>query len=720
MSSNTKPDTWFNFIQANPEKDKLCLLMPEMPGKFTWNTDPDSNFKLLESSPSSVLLSFDNVSNRLTPSFHHHSIGNALIDNETTFFGLSGFDREATAITFSRKLFSSFKSEKVSIPSLSDIISNGPSAMGSDKGRVELPRFTIVPPVLIEACLVDDPIPSIVLGKSISILEMNKDSINDIFKNIIRSDLLNLNSTIEQPLSDDEIENQITDDKIDKLFDQSFTPYFQFLWSTCIDTLNDKFVPTFSPPLFKPSILEKVKQLHRDCLSHHEDSPATTDSTLSMEKIQSIIESTTAAVMKSISLSTKEHRLPLAAEEKEDKKSKAFSNLDSTKKNLILNLHSDGAIIPVIPCQTCLEILNGKSGPNVASYFTNQFIDEDFAISKGMCHNLGHGHVFSSSPFEIKNVSIFFVHIRSSNLIPKIEQEELFTIELLNKSNSLSRSDTSEIMKNDLYIATDYHTFLQQTMNHRLVWKLFLGEDSYLHCSLLSFEKHIKENADSYREQIASNAKFIVSILNDIHFRLNKFFTSCAKAKSIEDISFNYICFNDITNKIDMRSYSATSPVWYERILANSDNKSSSSKRSSSGSSSGSSRSKRTPEENTNVDSSCKLRENEVFGTLFNKNALENLQPLPKVQNTHICLKYHVTGKCHSNCFRKITHIPLSNDHLISLRRFVRDARNLASNNSNSSNSRNQSSRPNFRSNQSSQGNNSTDSNTPPQGERSG
>ena len=56
-------------------------------------------------------------------------------------------------------------------------------------------------------------------------------------------------------------------------------------------------------------------------------------------------------------------------------------------------------------------------------------------------------------------------------------------------------------------------------------------------------KKHIKENADSYREQIASNAKFIVSILNDIHFRLNKFFTSCAKAQSIEDISFNYICF---------------------------------------------------------------------------------------------------------------------------------------------------------------------------------
>ena len=111
------------------------------------------------------------------------------------------------------------------------------------------------------------------------------------------------------------------------------------------------------------------------------------------------------------------------------------------------------------------------SGPNVASYLNSQFIDEDFAVPKGMCHNLGHGHVFSPTPFKIKNVSPFYVHIRSSNITQNIDQEELFIIDLLNHSNSLSRSDTSKIMKNDLYIATNYYTLKQQLKNHSLIWK---------------------------------------------------------------------------------------------------------------------------------------------------------------------------------------------------------------------------------------------------------
>mgnify|MGYP003331564764 FL=1 len=674
MSSSAKPKTWLEFIMMNPEKDKLCSSMPDLPSKLPiCNDDPVRNFKILESSPSTVLLSFDNVSNRLTPSFYHSIAGNIFAGEEITLFGLSGFGSEASGIIFSKSVFSSFKSEKVSTPSFNDILTLGPSAMGNEKGRVELARYAIVPPVLIEALVMDELTPAIVLGKSIELLETSRDSIDLIFRDIIKSDLKKEEADQDQPLSDEEIESQISDKKIEELYDLSFSTFFTFLWSTCVPTLIEKFPPTFGPLLQKPSILCRVKELHSNCLFKVVESA---ESSFSIEKIQSIIEATTAAVMKTIDLSQKEVHLPLVSSEKEDsKKYKAFANLDDTRKNLILNLHSDGVTIPSSPCSTCLEILNNKSGPSVASYLNNLFIDEDFAVSKGMCHNLGHGHVFSPTPFEIKNVSPFYVHIRSLSIANNVDQEELFVIEMLNRSNSLSRSDTSEIVKNDLYIATDFHTLKQQLKNHSLIWRTFTGEDSYLNLGLTEINSHLDNNADAYREQIASNSDFIPSFLQDVHFRMQNFFKSCFRSQSIDQIRFEFVNFDSIIKSIDMRNYNVNPPVWYKSLIAGKERSSSSGSKRISTNVDTQQRVKKTLEENPTLDNACKLNNGETFGALFNRHALENLPVLPKIQGTHLCLKYHVLGKCFSTCSRRCTHVNLGNEKLIELRRFVQEAR---------------------------------------------
>ena len=658
----------------NPVKEKLCLSMPDLPSKLPiCNDDPIRNFKILESSPSTVLLSFDNVSNRLTPSFHHSIAGNIFAGEEITLFGLSGFCSEASGIIFSKNVFSSFKSDKVSTPSFNDILNLGPSAMGSDKGRVELARYAIVPPVLIDALCMDELTPADVLGKSIELLETSRDSIDAIFRKIIRADLKKDEANQDQPLSDEEIESQITVERIEELYESSFSSFFKFLWSTCVPTLIEKFQPTFGPLLQKRSIIGRVKELHANCLCKGVDS---SDSSFSIEKIQSIIEATTAAVMKTIDLSQKEVHLPLVPSEKEDsKKCKAFTNLDDTRKNLILNLHSDGVSIPSSPCSTCLEILNNKSGPSVASYLNNQFIDEDFAVSKGMCHNLGHGHVFSPTPFEIKNVSPFYVHIRSLSIANNVDQEELFVIEMLNRSNSLSRSDTSEIVKNDLYIATDYHTLKQQLKNHSLIWRSFTSEDSYLHLGLTDINSHLESNADAYREQIASNPDFIPSFLQDIHFRMQNFFKSCFRSQSIDQIRFEFVNFDSIIKSIDMRNYNVNPPVWYKSLIAGKERSSSSGSKRVNNNAITQARVKKTLEENHTLDNACKLGNGETFGDLFNRHALESLPTLPKIQSTHLCLKYHVLGKCFSTCSRRCTHVNLENDKLIELRKFVQEAR---------------------------------------------
>ena len=545
--------------------------------------------------------------------------------------------------------------------------------MGNDKGRVELARYAIVPPVLIEALCTDELTPNIVLDKSIELLETSKDSIDLIFRNIIKSNSRKNNTDHDQPLSDEEIESQITNNEIEELYELSFSPYFTFLWSTSVSTLIEKFPPTFGPLLQKPSILCKVKELHSNCLDSGTES---TDTSLTIDKIQSIIEATTAAVMKTIDLSQKEVHLPPTSSEKEkSKKGKAFMNLDETRKNLILNLHSDGISIPSSPCSTCLEILTNKSGPSVASYLNNQFIDEDFAVSKGMCHNLGHGHVFSPTPFEIKNVSPFYVHIRSLSVSINVDQEELFVIEMLNRSNSLSRSDTSEIIKNDLYIATDYYTLKQQLKNHSLIWKTFTGEGSYLHLGLMDINSHLDSNADAYREQITSNTDFIPSFLQDIHFRMQNFFKSCSRSQSIDQIRFEFVNFDSIFKSIDMRNYNVNPPVWFKSLIAGKDKISTSGSKRVSTSVISQPKIKKTLEENPNLDNACKLHAGETFGAFFNRHALENLPALPKIQSTHLCLKYHVLGKCFSTCSRRCTHVNLNNEKLIELRKFVQEAR---------------------------------------------
>ena len=151
-------------------------------------------------------------------------------------------------------------------PSFDDILSLGPLAMGNEKGRVELARYAIVPPVLIEALCMDELVPALVLGKSIELLETSRDSIDLIFRNIIKSDLKKNNVDQDQPLSDEEIESQIMAEKIGEFYKLSFSTFFTFLWSTLVPTLIEKFPPTFGPLLQKPSILSRAKELHSNCL----------------------------------------------------------------------------------------------------------------------------------------------------------------------------------------------------------------------------------------------------------------------------------------------------------------------------------------------------------------------------------------------------------------------------------------------------------------------
>lgn len=83
---------------------------------------------------------------------------------------------------------------------------------------------------------------------------------------------------------------------------------------------------------------------------------------------------------------------------------------------------------------------------------------------------------------------------------------------------------------------------------------------------------------------------------------------------------------------------------------------------------------RKVPEMNQNVDPVCKLANGERWGAIFHHKNIENLS-LPKVNNTEVCLKYHINVKWHLKCARKSTHVVLHNTNLIGLRSYIKSAK---------------------------------------------
>ena len=130
-----------------------------------------------------------------------------------------------------------------------------------------------------------------------------------------------------------------------------------------------------------------------------------------MDSIRTLLQENTKSVMKMLELRSQDLKLPLASEDKPVSRKSAFDRLSSNHQKLILHMHSDGSSIPDKSCESCLDILHAKTGPNVINFLTCFLSNEDFALSRGMAHNLGHAQVFSKTPSEIDNVSPFYVHI---------------------------------------------------------------------------------------------------------------------------------------------------------------------------------------------------------------------------------------------------------------------------------------------------------------------
>ena len=213
----------------------------------------------------------------------------------------------------------------------------------------------------------------------------------------MKRDVLEANQ--DQPLSAEELEAVISVEKTNDLHRADFEDFFLFLWATSQEDLKKYFVLTFTLVLNNPLVVSKVKTLHD--LHIGDEIVAQEKSDLSIDTIKTLIQENTMSILKMWELQSKDAHLPLAPEDKLVSKKRDFEKLSSNHQRLILIMHSDGSSVPSQACTTCIDILHAKTGPNVVNFLTCLLSNEDFALARGMAHNLGHAQVFSKTPSEI-------------------------------------------------------------------------------------------------------------------------------------------------------------------------------------------------------------------------------------------------------------------------------------------------------------------------------
>ena len=504
------PTNWKDFIINHSDNECLKSKMKSISKLISPGSTGLDGFKLLSSSPSTILLTYDCISNTIIPSFCHSGLGNEILEDQGNciyLMGLTGFTKTAHPLIFDKSVFSKFQSTTFTPPTWDDILQLGAMAESTKKSRVsfDFQKYATIPPFLTPAVMISDPTPARVLAHMVEIIS----------------------SMISESKSQKTDKDDSDDDTVvlDSFESQASTSLYQtllFLWATSTKSCKNKFSPVSYSAFNHQGAMEKTRALTASYLQPEPNQGPTLSCSFSIDDVEATIVAATKAAVKASTDSNS--RMVLADEDKPRSIEKWFKNLSERTRKFLLIVSSDGISIPDSPSKECMEILNAKTGPQVVQIFAHWYPNEDFQILCGMAHNLGHGNLMSSHPASVDNVSIFFTPPYSSNFSAIVTQDELFSLSILNDLNSMSKEDTAKMLENKPFITQDLLSLFQTIKNYACVWEKVTSADSLLHLKITEIVDHINSNKTLYQELMKNVENFAVSFLEDIHFRVQKFF----------------------------------------------------------------------------------------------------------------------------------------------------------------------------------------------------
>ena len=373
-------------------------------------------------------------------------------------------------------------------------------------------------------------------------------------------------------------------------------------------------------------------------------------------------------------------RMPLAEEEKSNQ-TKGFWALEKSTQKQLLLISPDGISIPTKPTEKLQTILLQKNGAMVSNLFQKWLIQKDAMICCGMAHNIGNGNVLSSDLHTIDNFAPHFLPPSSSKSVKLVSQNDMFKLDLLQSSNALTAEDTADILENKIFIPqTSAH--LKQVIENMLdVCEFIFLDTAVVTVKSCEFLAHLGTISKMLQNYVDSNPYFNVSLLQQYHFCIQKYFCHCLDdIQTADELKVDILDFSDIANDIEMQKYIPSNPIWYKQLelkaaAAQKNTKSNGlSNLKRPGDTPPEDKTQKREVENSEIDFLCKLLKNKYIRNVFNPNKIEGLNH-PKLHNTEICLCFHCVGKCDSACPRKTTHVKLTGTALTSLCDYVHTAK---------------------------------------------
>ena len=619
---------------SNPEKvTKLC------DGSGT----AKEKFVTISQSKNIVLLTKAPIGKKCQVSFLHSVVGCPINPEELRYVARSGM-KTGTGIEIDPDSMFGTTSAKL-VPTVTELMKVSSVKEADDLKaprtgtRVKSNSFAVLTPSLAEGCQQGDMTPAALLVKVVETIKAGSGPAE--IGGVTSDETASVEGGEPQMNEGENATNQTEDDLLEKM-GKPFEGTLRFLWA-----LHHRASDFKAPITAAIEDEESLEWLRETGAWAEPPKPAVTvDLT---DQTPAVSDGGTLTAMTKLSETMVKYQETAARiqEEKTDVRLKSWNRIPQIQKDIILlGGITENSEVPTEPTEEMLSILGCQNGAQVEQYLRQVMIRHSIQLEPGLCSALNKGIIVhpndASAP---KHFSVFL----TPPIILGGEKAENSNLLKLAVQSKYSEEDVVLLTKMDISVPMKAQDLRQQVRNIAGLAGRVFGRDSMLYHSLKEVEEHIDYHDVEYSYEFLQDRLFGGSILDRIHWRMHRFFDSCAYGDKTK-IDVERLNFSDILKQVEKREYTFKAPMWLSNLVKSRERK----PQTTGG---GGKRrffeqedTKRQKIWNSNQGEEYKLREGEEYRFIFHPGNIKNI-PKPKKRNGEgICLRYHCAGFCFRDC----------------------------------------------------------------------
>ena len=337
-------------------------------------------------------------------------------------------------------------------------------------------------------------------------------------------------------------------------------------------------------------------------------------------------------------------------------KSNRLNKMNSFKIQSLLNACTADCISPAIDFpQSLVNMMENKNGPDLAAYIEGSLSDHNIAVCIGFCTSFLVGNLCNrmvTSP-TIQGFTNFAFG-------PREEESETYLLQQtinFSKNNAISDDDRKKLLNQKKYIPSDVDGLKSSIRNTTTLAKMCFGKTAQITVSLKKLKASVKD-IDAFLKPyfVSHGTAFGLHFAQSVHVGISLFLSKAING--IRHMKSDFIDFEDLTFDIQMQRLRLTMRPALNPNRGSNDRGSN-------------------DKENNGVEvvNSFKQKRdnlnNDRYRKLFGNRNRSGIEP-PKMEDGNpICWNFHAKGTCKSTCYRKNSHVKLSQEEIKRWNRFT-------------------------------------------------